>query len=107
MTAITGQVLDDVWQMVEAELRDLRAKSFDELRLFVDEPKSWKAEIRGKSVDFGIWAQVHEGSRLAVLVEGRRNFILGISRVAANGFYKAPEGTVTPFEEKDLWAHGY
>jgi hypothetical protein len=102
-----AQMLQEVSGVVDAQLRDLRTAAMHDLRALVDQPRHWTTKVEGKSVDFCIWAELHDADRLAVIVEGRRKFILGISRVVADGFYVTSDGATTPFEQRDLWAHGY
>jgi hypothetical protein len=84
----------------------LRSQPLDELRKFVETPVTEPLQIQRKPMEKTTWAKEHE-ERLAVIVEARRKRFLGWSQVAADGFYMGFDGTVTDFQEKDYWDHGY
>lgn len=85
----------------------LRGLSREELLTLIDHPMTSALEISGKKFSLGAWAELRDGDRLSVVAEVRRNFILGMSKVQAVGFFVEPEGHITPMIDKDLWAHGY
>lgn len=97
----------EITAMVERQLRDLEPSAVDELSGLIHKPRSWKTTVGGKTIYFTIWAEQETDGRLGVMVEGRQKGVLGISRVTSNGFYKTSDGAVVPFEERDLWSHGY
>ena len=84
----------------------LRSQPLDKLRKFVEAPVTERLQIQRKPMEKTTWAKEHE-NRLAVVVEARRKRFLGWSQVIADGFYKTPDGTVTDFQERDYWDHGY
>ena len=85
----------------------LRSQPMDQLRSFVETPLKEQLQIQRKPIEMTTWAQEHGEDKLAVIVEARRKRFLGWSQVTADGFYKTSDGTVTDFQEKDYWDHGY
>ncbi|SRR6266480_839349 len=85
----------------------LRNQPMDQLRTFVKVPLKEQLQIQRKPIEMTIWAQEHGDDKLAIIVEARRKRFLGWSQITADGFYKTSDGTVTDFQEKDYWDHGY
>ncbi|HYA38998.1 MAG TPA: hypothetical protein VEI74_12100 [Candidatus Methylomirabilis sp.] len=102
-----ARLLKETQAVIDARISELMTKPYDQIRSLLTSPENRKVKVLDKSLDFGVWAQEHNSDRIAVIVEARRNFILGVSKVVANGFYKSRDGTAIPFELKDLWSHGY
>jgi hypothetical protein len=88
------------------DTRALRNQPLDHLRRFVEAPLTEQIEIDHTRIEKTTWARAHE-EKLAVIVEARRKRFLGWSQVTADGFYKASDGTVSDFQDKDYWDHGY
>jgi hypothetical protein len=84
----------------------LRAQPLDQLRTFIEAPLTEPFHVHDKAMEKTTWARESEG-KLAVIVEARRKNFLGWSQVTAEGFYKTSDGTVTDFQERDYWDHGY
>ncbi|SRR6266480_6609416 len=85
----------------------LRSQPMDQLRGLVHTPAKEQLQIQRKPIEITTWAREHGQDKIAVIVEARRLRFLGWSQVTADGFYKTSDGTVTEFQEKDYWDHGY
>jgi len=85
----------------------LRKQPMDQLRVLAKAPKKEQLQIQRKPIEITTWAREHGQDKVAVIVEARRLRFLGWSQVTADGFYKTSDGTVTDFQEKDYWDHGY
>jgi len=85
----------------------LRKQPTDQLRVLAKTPKKEQLQIQQRPIEITAWAREHGQGTVAVIVEARRLRFLGWSQVTAEGFYKASDGTVTDFREKDYWDHGY
>ena len=85
----------------------LRSQPMDQLRSLIEAPLKEELQTQQKPIEMTTWAQQHGEGKLAVIVEARRKRFLGWSQVTADGFYKTSDGTVTDFQEKDYWDHGY
>ncbi|SRR5207248_955818 len=85
----------------------LRSQPMDQLGSLVEAPLKEQLQTQQKAIEMTTWAQQHGEDKLAVIVEARRKRFLGWSQVTADGFYKTSDGTVTDFQEKDYWDHGY
>jgi hypothetical protein len=88
------------------DTKTLRNQSPDQLRRFIEVPFTEQIQIQKRPIEKTTWAQDHQ-DKLAVIVEARRKRFLGWSQVTADGFYKTSDGTVTDFQERDYWDHGY
>ena len=92
-------------EMVKSRGQNLRSRSFSDLQA-LGRPPTERVSIGSRTGTISIIVEPEVDGSVRVVVQGFMKTLLRIgSHVALDGFYKHPDGRVTPMAEHEF--HGY
>ena len=92
----------DFIEAVTHKIEDLRKCSFDELSV-LNPQGGEKIEIGKSHLTLSIYKDLPDSDRIRIVVQGYRNFFLGIGQMHAEGFIINKKGEITELTRPELY----